>query len=162
MLQDALLHLKETHNAAVADNIPSDPGDIYEPEIRRVVYGLLDLIITQGVLPSLSPGVALPDRPKSVFADSKGTELPRDPARRNLSLLSEITIDLVDLVHQKRPGIGELVGERVMPDIFCAVTELAFCPEAADELQERHQRDFQILINEYVAKNFDYSRPLKP
>lgn len=159
MLQDAILHLKQIHKAAVADNIPSDPGDIYEPEIRRVVYGLLDVIIMQGVLPSLSAGVALSDRPKSVFTDSKGNELPRDPAGRNLSLLSEITMDLVDLLHQKRPGIGGLVGERVMPDVFCAVSELAFCPEAAAELQARHQRDFQTLINEYVASILRIQQP---
>ncbi|ORY06516.1 hypothetical protein BCR34DRAFT_604192 [Clohesyomyces aquaticus] len=104
------------------------PDAPYDGSLVGVVYGLLDMITSQGILPSLSSGVTFRQRPRSVLK----TYLLPSP-RRKTSLLFHVVQELLLILKQTAEGVQPLLTQRVLPDLLSALAELAFSPQSVTE-----------------------------
>lgn len=129
LVEQALVHLQIINKADLA----SDPDSPYDASLAGVVYGLLDLITTLGILPNLSTGIAFSQRPKSVLAST-----PPAAAQTNQALLDSVMQALLPIIAQQSTGVQPLVSQRILPDIISAVTQLALCPESSQDTQLRY------------------------
>lgn len=129
LVEQALVQLQIINKADLA----SDPGAPYDASLAGVVYGLLDLITTLGVLPNLSTGIAFSQRPKSVLAST-----PPASSQTNHVLLDSVMQVLLPILAQQSTGVQPLVSQRILPDIISAVTQLALCPESSQDTQSRY------------------------
>lgn len=96
--------------------------DVYDGRLFAAVYGLLDALTLQWILPGLSPGVEFALRPKSVVY-----ALP-SPISTSHELLAETMQTLYEIV-DGRSGIAPLVLQRSLPDVLSGIAELAFHPD---------------------------------
>jgi hypothetical protein len=124
LTQQAISHLQAINNADLA----ADPDAPYDASLAGVVYGLLDVITSFGVLPHLSPGVAFCQRPRSVL-----TAVSPISSERDVLQLSKTTNTLIPLLEQKGSGVQPLLSQRILPDIISALAELSFCPMHCDQ-----------------------------
>jgi hypothetical protein len=124
LTQQAISHLQAINDADLA----ADPDAPYDASLAGVVYGLLDIITSFGVLPHVSPGVAFSQRPRSVL-----TAVSPISTNRDVLQLSKVTNTLVSLLEQKGSGVQPLLSQRILPDIISALAELSFCPMHRDQ-----------------------------
>ncbi|KAL5115226.1 hypothetical protein ACEQ8H_006900 [Pleosporales sp. CAS-2024a] len=128
IVRRAISHLQEINAADIA----ADPNAPYDASLAGTVYGLLDLIVSSGVLPHLSAGLAFSQRPRTVL-----TSVCPTPSERDLNQLSEVVQELVNVLEQNGTGVQPLLSQRILPDILAALAELAFSPSCPD-----HHRSF--------------------
>jgi hypothetical protein len=121
LVQQALVHLQAINTADLA----ADPNAPYDASLAGVVYGILDLITTLGILPHLSPGVSFAQRPRSVLT----AVFPLPPKRQSDLLAGTIEI-LIPILEQKGSGVQPLLSQRILPDLVSALAELSFSPTA--------------------------------
>jgi hypothetical protein len=145
LIQHAVSHLQAIHDA----DLDADPDAPYDASLAGVVYGLLDLIITFGVLPYLSPGVEFSQRPRSVLTAA----CPISKGKHESQLL-KVANALVPLLEQKGRGVQPLLSQRNLPDVIAALAELAFSP-----MHEDQNRTF-VPIYEKVIEETPTSRLL--
>ncbi|KAF2788991.1 hypothetical protein K505DRAFT_328549 [Melanomma pulvis-pyrius CBS 109.77] len=126
LVEQALFHLHAINSAETA----ADPNAPYDGSLVGIVYGLLDLITSQGILLFLSPRVAFAQRPRSVLISSLYL-----PASRNEMLLSKIINSLIPIYEQNGTGVQPLLTQRVLPDLLSAVAELSFSPYTSQEMR---------------------------
>ncbi|PSN72967.1 hypothetical protein BS50DRAFT_174617 [Corynespora cassiicola Philippines] len=126
LVEQAVAHLQAINIAEQA----SDPNAPYDGSLVGVVYGLLDLVTTLGILPYLSPGVTFYQRPRSVLVST--LPVPKD---HNDALLSAVVKFLHPILEQDGVGVQPLLSQRILPDIISAVAELALSPRTSRELQ---------------------------
>jgi hypothetical protein len=119
LIRQAISHLQAIHDA----DLDADPGAPYDASLAGVVYGLLDFIITFGVLPYLSPGVEFSQRPRSVL-----TAVCLISEEKDESQLLKVASTLVSLLEQKGRGVQPLLSQRNLPDVIAVLAELAFSP----------------------------------
>jgi hypothetical protein len=124
LVQQALSHLQDINTADIA----TDPDAPYDASLAGVVYGLLDVITTLGILPHLSPGVAFSQRPRSVL-----TAMFPVSSNKQLKQLAEVIEILVPILEQRGSGVQPLLSQRILPDIVSALAELSFSPAAYDQ-----------------------------
>jgi hypothetical protein len=124
LVQQAISHLQAINDADLA----ADADAPYDASLAGVVYGLLDIITSFGVLPHLSPGVAFSQRPRSVLTAVSPSFTKRDELR-----LSKIASALVPLLEQKGSGVQPLLNQRLLPDIISVLAELSFSPMHCDQ-----------------------------
>jgi hypothetical protein len=118
-IHQALTHLRAINTA----DLGADPNAPYDASLAGVVYGLLDLITSSGILPFLSPGVAFAQRPRSVLIHPCPL-----PSTRNGSNLCQIINELLPIVEQEGSGVQPLLNQRILPDIIAALAELSYSP----------------------------------
>lgn len=119
LVQRALSHLQAIN---IAD-LGADPNAPYDASLAGVVYGLLDLVTSSGILPLLSPGVAFGQRPRSVL-----TKLCPLPPEGDYTTLLKSVNELIPILEQQGSGVQPLVSQRILPDIISALAELSFSP----------------------------------
>ncbi|KAJ4985588.1 hypothetical protein SVAN01_08965 [Stagonosporopsis vannaccii] len=120
LVREAVQHLQSINTADLA----AEPNAPYDASLAGVVYGLLDLITSLGVLPYLSHGVAFSQRPRSVLIATFNAS-----SQQHVTLLSEITPALLSILQQDEgTGLQPLVTQRSLPDIISALAELALSP----------------------------------
>jgi hypothetical protein len=119
LVLQSLSHIQAINSADLA----TDPEAPYDASLAGVVYGLLDMITSYGILPLLSDGVAFSQRPRSVitrpYLVHRAEEMPS---------LAKIVKDLLPILDQKGTGLQPLLTERIQPDLISAIAELAFSP----------------------------------
>jgi hypothetical protein len=138
LVREAVEHLQAINTADLA----ADPDAPYDASLAGVVYGLLDLIITIGVLPYLSSGVAFSQRPRSVLIATFSVS-----SQQNKELLPEIIPSLLSILGQKEgTGLQPLLAQRSLPDIIAALAELAFSPQHTQQVHHTFEPEFNSLL----------------
>ncbi|KAL8680721.1 MAG: hypothetical protein Q9186_003120 [Xanthomendoza sp. 1 TL-2023] len=118
---------------------------------QKLVDALLDLVVLEGIYPSVSPGVGLPieQRINSVLkGDLLAKPLSRDHGGQfsNQKLLTLI-IDCLYPIASCRKGLASKIETRVSVDLLAAVGELAFSPTFATE--SRHK--YLTMFNDFIS-----------
>jgi hypothetical protein len=137
LVEQALLHLQKI-NEVEQTKAPDAP---YDGSLVGVVYGLLDLVTSLGVLPYLGPGVAFGQRPQSVLVASLSIA-----SHRNDYALARVVGDLLPIFQQDGSGVQPLLAQRILPDILSALLELVFAPNVSSELHIRFQPQYERLL----------------
>lgn len=140
LVREAVQHLQAINTADLA----AEPNAPYDASLAGVVYALLDLITSLGVLPYLSSGVAFSQRPRSVLIATFNVS-----SQEHTTLLSETTPALLSILQQSEgTGLQPLVAQRSLPDILAALAELALSPR-----QVRHSHvDFEQAFNDLLVQ----------
>ncbi|KZM27795.1 uncharacterized protein EKO05_0001351 [Ascochyta rabiei] len=139
LVRQAIEHLQAINTADLA----ADPDAPYDVSLAGVVYGLLDLTISLGILPYLSSGVAFSQRPRSVLVATFTVS-----SRQHEGLLSETLSSLLSILRQREgTGLQPLIAQRSLPDIISALAELAFAPQRT---QQSHSI-FEPAYNDLLA-----------
>jgi hypothetical protein len=137
-LVEEALELLQKINVADQGNDPNAP---YDGSLVGVVYGLLDLITSLGILPHLSPGVVFRQRPRSVLVASLTV-----PPTANEKLLSNVLRVLISVVEQRGSGVQPLLSQRTLPDIISGIADLAFSPRVNQELRSHFQGQYSKIL----------------
>ncbi|RPA89344.1 hypothetical protein L873DRAFT_665712 [Choiromyces venosus 120613-1] len=130
---------------------------LVSPAEVRVVVCLLDLVVLEGIYPSLTRGVGIPieRRARSAslpgFATGRGKKrIEEVQDRKDVGLLKLVVGRLLELLGGDDDNVakGDLLrraGDRVLVDVIAGCAELAFNPENGDtgEWKER----FRVLID---------------
>ncbi|KAF2199410.1 hypothetical protein GQ43DRAFT_464844 [Delitschia confertaspora ATCC 74209] len=138
LVEQSLVHLRAIHEA----DRTRDVNEPYDGALFGVVYGLVDMITLQGILPSLSPGVSFSQRPRSVLKPSLSI-----PSHRDNFLLAQVISALLSIFEQDNSGIQPLISQRSLPDLISGVTELAFSPKATEKSRGDFQGQHAKLLN---------------
>ncbi|KAF2631877.1 hypothetical protein BU25DRAFT_135353 [Macroventuria anomochaeta] len=138
LVREAIEHLQAINTADLA----ADPDAPYDASLAGVVYGLLDLTASLGILPYLSSGVAFSQRPRSVLI-ATFTVSPR----QHKELLSETVPPLLSILAQKEgTGLQPLLAQRSLPDIISALAELAFSPQHTQQVHSTFEPAYNDLL----------------
>ncbi|KAH7095464.1 hypothetical protein FB567DRAFT_623726 [Paraphoma chrysanthemicola] len=119
LVNEALAHLQSINSA----DLVADPDAPYDASLAGVVYGLLDLITSLGLLPHLSPGVAFGQRPRSVLRIITVSSSSHDQC-----ILLRVVEVFLAILEQNGSGVQPLLSQRNLPDIIVALAELSFSP----------------------------------
>jgi hypothetical protein len=123
----------------------SDHGDrIWESTSTEVLYSLLDLIMIEGVLPFLSPGVGLPVRlrPASLLVE----HLKLDPID-SCNTTTELMNGLLPLLQDRKRPITAILRERYLGDLIAVTAELSqHCQSKAE------QQKWETLLNQVIEQ----------
>ena len=130
LVEEALSHLD---NINIADQA-KDPNAPYDASLFGVVYGLLDLVTTLGILPYLALGVAFEQRPQSVLGPTLS-----NPRSRHDDVLSKNLEVLISIFEQEGVGVQPLLVQRALPDILSATAQLACSPQAGERLRNKYE-----------------------
>ncbi|KAF2131279.1 hypothetical protein P153DRAFT_335474 [Dothidotthia symphoricarpi CBS 119687] len=139
LVEQALSHLQ----AINAADLTADPNAPYDASLAGVVYALLDLITSLGILPYVSPGLAFSQRPKSVLTIS----IIPCPNRTEDTLVKVIQILLV-ILEQRGSGVQPLISQRIFPDVVSALVELSMSPEKSLETRSTFEPFYNNTISE--------------
>jgi hypothetical protein len=137
LLQESLAHLQAINTAEQA----AAPDEPYDGSLVGVVYGLLDLITSIGILPYLSRGITFSQRPKSVLVVS--IPVQSSPERDSLSRVIDALIPIIAL---DRTGVQPLLVQRIFPDVISALAELSFSPQSSEELRSKYVPVYERLF----------------
>jgi hypothetical protein len=143
--------LEKIHNAIINYVQQAGPKRTLDSTIFTAVYGLLDLIILEGVYPSLTPGICSSDQrlAKSILYP-KGVQTSAEPP--DLQLLESMIYDVLNpiaLAHDQ--GVQPMLQGRVVSDLVAANAELALSPRRSAGEKTRELSELQNLLNRYAA-----------
>lgn len=137
LVREAIEHLQNINTADLA----ADPDAPYDASLAGVVYGLLDLVASLGILPHLSSGIAFSQRPRSVLI-ATFTVL-----RHDRELLSEVVPPLLEILDQTEgTGLQPLIAQRSLPDLVSALAELAFSPQQTEQIHSTFEPAYNDLL----------------
>jgi hypothetical protein len=134
LVEQAIAHLQAINTAELA----ADPDAPYDASLAGVVYALLDVVTTLGILPHLSSGVAFSQRPRTVL-----TTLATAAPKVNEHLLASVMDALLPILEQEGSGVQPLITQRILPDILSALVELAFSPVSTEEARQKFSLFYQ-------------------
>jgi len=137
IVEEALIHLHAI-NAAEQTAAPDAP---YDGSLVGVIYGLLDLITSFGILPYLSYGVAFGQRPQSVLVTSVAASSNSAP-----DFLSAVVRKLLPVLEQDGSGVQPLLSQRILPDVISALAELSFSPRTGEQSHETYRSKYEKLV----------------
>lgn len=138
LVRKAFEHLQAINTADLA----ADPNAPYDASLAGVVYGLLDLVTSLGILPYLSPGLAFSQRPRSVLIVTFSIS-----PEHHSTLLSETISPLLSILDQQQGmGLQPLIAQRSLPDIIAALAELALSPRHAQSSHVKYEQVFNDLL----------------
>ncbi|KAF1953330.1 hypothetical protein CC80DRAFT_146468 [Byssothecium circinans] len=138
LVETALSHLQAINAAEQA----ADPNAPYDGSLVGVVYGLLDLITSVGILPHLSPGVIFTQRPQSVLVATISMRPVRDE-----TTLSNVIKVLLPILEQNGTGVQPLLSQRALPDVISALAELSFSPQTSEEVHRVYAPLYHRIIS---------------
>jgi hypothetical protein len=162
VIQKAIFFFVQLHKSLKQVKGENGPNEdiknlLYDPKSRRTIHGLLDLISLEGIYPALSPGVGVPleCRVKSVLPPGVVAKphqaAGQSKADDDSNLLPDILRSLVPIALEKTPGgLGPIIQERCLIDLFSACGELAFRPGSSTEDQNHYKELFGRLLDQYV------------
>lgn len=139
LVKKALALLLDIHQADQAEAADSP----YDGMLVGMVYGLIDFIVLQGILPCLSPGVAFARRPRSVLVTAASTRTDPD-----YSLLREVVTSLLSAFSSRGVGIEPLISQRALPDVISAVAELSFSPNVSESTHMVFKSQYTELLDQ--------------
>jgi hypothetical protein len=99
VIREACSHLVAIHEAVVADQTKSSRPESYDSSLLGAVYNLLDLLILEGVYPSLPAGVGSPEERRAKSLLWRANDLTYSPI--DLGVLPFVLKDALNLVAAK-------------------------------------------------------------
>jgi hypothetical protein len=111
-----------------------------------VLHPLLDLIIIEGVYPSLSPGVGFPaERQKrSLLCDREAKSFP------DLGCLDVIILETLNpICFSETDGLGVQIRDRLLVDLVAANADLSFSPVRDQMNKSTAKIELYKIINRY-------------
>lgn len=101
---------------------------------NRTLNALLDLLVLEGVYPSLSPGVGIPlsRRARNFVIPASRGRITEIEDRRDVQLLESVVEGLLEALGGGGPA-ARAVRERCLVDVLAGCGELAFGPDAGSE-----------------------------
>lgn len=153
------LRLIEEVNASreTSSNGLDQKESIISQKDHKVVDALLDLLVLEGIYPSLSSGVGVPveRRLKSTLKSGFSTR-PLDKATGGIVedqlLLTEI-VDVIHVISLSRKGLASSIHQRMSVDVIAAVGELAFSPVFEGKARKRFAQLFKNIMERSVCLN---------
>ncbi|KAL7266732.1 hypothetical protein RUND412_010711 [Rhizina undulata] len=161
VIRQALSYLQDIHDEAIASQLSNAPQN---PTNSRTTNALLDLIVLEGIYPSLPRGVGIPIDVRvrnSIYllpvlrgqnaVGRRIQDLEEEEAGKDVGLLGEIIGGLMQILfeegrsgeataeestHKSAREIRTLVRERCLQDILAGCGELAFDPNMEDNSRE--------------------------
>ncbi|KAJ8110442.1 hypothetical protein OPT61_g6716 [Boeremia exigua] len=138
LVREAIEHLQAINTA----DLTAEPNAPYDASLAGVVYGLLDLITSLGILPYLSKGVAFSQRPRSVLLTT-----PAIIAGANNVVLSTTISSMLSILDQKEgTGLQPLLAQRSLPDIIAGLAELALSPQNTQQVRIKFEPAFDKVL----------------
>ncbi|KAL8716876.1 MAG: hypothetical protein Q9225_005823 [Loekoesia sp. 1 TL-2023] len=140
-------------------NTSSNALDQLEPLARqkgqKVVDALLDLLVLEGIYPSLTPGVGVPVecRLKSILKGGFSTR-PLNEASGGRPEDQQLLTDIVGSIAPislSRTGLAPIIRQRICVDLLAAVGELAFSPAFDAQTRQRFATTFKNLMDSMSA-----------
>jgi hypothetical protein len=126
-LLDTCTLFRAIHVAVAADESQrsSYTSSVLDTGLVSATYGLLDLLILEGVYPSLAQGVGIqPERRKGSLLCNRLTK-----PSKNLDLLGPVIYDTLNqVIFGNEDGVKNVVADRVLIDLIAANADLAFSP----------------------------------
>ncbi|KAF2496444.1 hypothetical protein BU16DRAFT_581771 [Lophium mytilinum] len=135
LVRDALLHLQAIHDADRA----SSRRD-YDGTLVAMVYGLIDLVVLVGIIPSVDASVRAFRRPQSVLIQIPST------LSKDIPLLAEVIGRLSSVLSDRISGINPLITERSLVDIVLGAAELAFAPHVSETVHSQSITRYEVLM----------------
>lgn len=140
LVREAIEHLQAINTA----DLSADPDAPYDASLAGVVYGLLDLTASLGIIPYLSPSVVFSQRPRSVLITTFSVS-----SHQHGELLTETLPPLLSILEQTEgTGLQPLLAQRSLPDIISALAELSFSPQRTQQIHYT----FEPVYNELLAR----------
>ena len=152
IIHKALDLIRHIHNPSDTSSLRLDQLEpIPRQNAQRVIDTLLDLLILEGIYPSLTPGVGVPVeyRLKSALKNGLATRPLSKPAGQtaeNQKSLSNLVDSLVPIM-LSRQGLASGLQERMSLDLITAAGELAFSPAVDNQTRQRSGSVFESLMN---------------
>lgn len=118
-----------------------------DTDIVTTVQRLLDLVVIEGLYPSLSPNVGLQSERKrsSILYKRVSNSLP------DLKLLDEIVFQtLLPLVTAPSSAIARLVRDRHLIDMIAALIDAAFSPDKDEGCKTACVEKLNQVLNRYT------------
>ncbi|KAF2447782.1 hypothetical protein P171DRAFT_382902 [Karstenula rhodostoma CBS 690.94] len=137
LLQESLAHLQAINTAEQV----AGPDEPYDGSLVGVIYGLLDLITSIGILPYLSSDIVFSQRPQSVLVVPIPVQSisERDP-------LSHAIDVLIPIIALDGAGVQPLLVQRIFPDVVSALAELSFSPQSSEKLRSKYTPAYERII----------------
>ena len=152
VLSIACMQLDYLHNAA---HITREDGNLSavldKSRPRKVIHGLVDLIILEGIYPSLSPGVGVPveSRLRSSLKQGLVVKASSDSSmdeEERLHILRLIVEKLVPIV-LGNSHVTPIVKERMIFDLITALGELSYSPSSINSMRDHYALRLQDVLN---------------
>ncbi len=158
-LEKALGLLRDIHREAVsaekdANELDGVPFSLADPRYRKVIAGLLDVVVLQGICPFLSPGVGTPYEQRVRVTTYNAVRRSTPQPRISLGILSKV-IDylLCDISESAGIGVEPFIRDRILPDVVCGAAELAYSPDwdtCANEERDVIRRKFRPILKSFL------------
>ncbi|KAL8931094.1 MAG: hypothetical protein Q9208_000197 [Pyrenodesmia sp. 3 TL-2023] len=118
---------------------------------QKVVDGLLDLLVLEGIYPSLSPGVGVPVERRLKSALKGGfTTRPLSEASGGKADDQQLLTDIVEClspISLSRVGLSTSVQDRTFVDLIAATGELAFSPAFHSRTRQHFASTFEEIVD---------------
>lgn len=156
MIAHAISLLQRIHTQCFQDHKPPSPVDIFNPNDRRIITALLDLLALEGIYPCLIPGLGVPveRRAKAILPSSHTTPQGRKGVQET-RILVEVIIALLAILEDGKGEVFELLRERCLVDVLAGCGELAFNPsykgEHTTEEEASWKKRWNTLIKGWVS-----------
>jgi hypothetical protein len=152
VILDACDRLATLHDALKAQESANDiQYQVVDPSVIRIAQELLDMIVIEGLYPSLSPNVGLlRDRMKrSHLYNHVTASLP------DLDILSNVFSQLLyNIAIEEGAGLSRMIRERHAIDILAANIDLAYSPSRNISQNSPFEDKLDKLLEQYVYCNF--------
>ncbi|KAL8934616.1 MAG: hypothetical protein Q9216_005817 [Gyalolechia sp. 2 TL-2023] len=156
IVKKALRLVQEIHASCETTSAGSDRLDtLANQKGQRIVDALLDLLVLEGLYPSLSPGVGVPVECRLQSALKGGvTARPLDKASGGRLGDQQLLTDIVNSLHStflSRKGLAPSIRQRVTVDLIAAAGELAFSSSFDGKTRQRFTQIFKDFIDSMSA-----------
>lgn len=151
IIKKSLRLVQEIHaSCETSTNGLDQLGTLASQKGQKVVDALLDLLVLEGLYPSLSPGVGVPveRRLKSALKGGLSTR-PLHKASGGRHGDQQLLTDIVESLHSaflSRRGLAPSIQQRMSVDLIAAAAELAFSPTFDDKTRQRFTPIFKAFI----------------
>lgn len=146
------IHAAATASAATASASPQTAERLVNASDPRTITCLLDLLVLEGIYPSLSTGVGIPieRRARNFVLPATRKKVQEVGENKNVELLGKVVDGLIRVMEGEGAeiGVGGTVKERCLVDVLAGCGELAFVEsgETVDGWKER----WEMLVNRFV------------
>jgi hypothetical protein len=143
VISDAGAHLKAIDEAVKIRTAKSaEGGPALETSLLAAINPLLDLLVIEGVYPSISLQIGFRDRlGKTQLVYNKDEKFP------DLDILQTVLVDILDpIVSDAESGISSQVRDRILTDLIVANFDLTFSPERENSVQDASKQRLDRML----------------
>ncbi|KAF3911917.1 hypothetical protein ABW21_db0209197 [Orbilia brochopaga] len=144
----------------------TSPDALYAPREQRIILGLADLILLEGIYPNVTSGMLPPleRRTKSSGYFSQIQAVTTASGGRDVELLEAIVDAVEPILATNSNEVSDAVRERLQMDFIACLGELAFHPETGTPVWQKRFSDTldNIPISTLLPLIVPLNRPTTP